>query len=106
MRWASVMEPFVASPSGLRSYCAASSLSPSMASLVGQSLHDASPSHREPVEPVSMRKSRSRCDMVREATLVWRALGESAANRAVSRAMAWGPHEVGGAQPRAERLST
>jgi hypothetical protein len=33
-----------------------------------------------------------------------RALGESFANPELSRAMARGPHGVGGAEPRAERL--
>ena len=37
-------EPLVARPSGLRSCCAASSLSPSMASLVGPSLLSLTPS--------------------------------------------------------------
>jgi hypothetical protein len=35
---------------------------------------------------------------------IWRALGESFAHRDLSRAMVWGPHDVGGAQPGAERL--
>jgi len=34
-----------------------------------------------------------------------RAPGEPFAYQVVSRAMVWGPHEVGGAEPRAERLS-
>ncbi len=36
--------------------------------------------------------------------LNWRALGESMLANAFMRAMAGGPHVVGGAEPRAERL--
>jgi len=36
--------------------------------------------------------------------LIWRALGEKPANRYLSRAMAWGTHEVGGAEAGPERL--
>ena len=36
--------------------------------------------------------------------MVWRALGETSAHLVASRAMVGGPHEVGGAEPGAERL--
>ena len=42
--------------------------------------------------------------MVNEKTVVWRALGETDAYLNFSRAVVWGPREVGGAEAGPERL--
>jgi hypothetical protein len=49
---------------------------------------------------------RSRWELVDVYPDVRRALGERFAHQHDARAMARGPHKVGGAEPRAERLST
>ncbi len=54
--------------------------------------------------PMRQSTTRSRWDKANDDMFIRRALGESMPAMVLLRAMVWGPHEVGGAQPGAERL--
>lgn len=54
--------------------------------------------------PSSTSRSKSRCDLDSGETIIWGALGEGITDDPFVRPMAWGPHEVGGAEARPKRL--